>query len=443
MANIILRANIADKNVRVEYKVLPLPLSNNDVELIISPVEGVSIQQQNFSHGLLPRQVQLITFKQLGNKVVAKIKLDPNINSKITQNISLPIMSKSIRVIDKFKLIDNTNLNSDNIIVNVTSNLNKSIEKNKTVYSSSNIAGNKILVLSKTIVATNKYYFIDEPSYIITGNEDRYTSTTNIKRDANGNITSKTFDIYYTSPSDIQTINNEDIIYFKAQETQSAEPPFELKTATKKEEYEIYSFDSGLDIGPNGGVKRMVVKGVPGSKFKILLQDSNKKTYNFDTGLFELGGGMLEGIIPAIRGTRGYGEYIAYAKIPRYTAANEISTNFINDKPINHEELLKLTKEKGHETAISTVGPSKTKKEKINVSSSITFSLFSTGFTIPYTNAAGTANLVVGPGKFGQEGEDVTFSVTLEAATAQIIRIERQPLHSTTEAYVNWVSGSD
>ena len=51
MANIILRANIADKNVHVEYKVLSLPLSSNDVELIISPVEGVSIQKQNFSHG--------------------------------------------------------------------------------------------------------------------------------------------------------------------------------------------------------------------------------------------------------------------------------------------------------------------------------------------------------------------------------------------------------
>ena len=187
----------------------------------------------------------------------------------------------------------------------------------------------------------------------------------------------------------------------------------------------------------------MVVKGVPGSKFKILLQDSNKKTYNFETGLFELGGGMLEGIIPPIRGTRGYGEYIAYAKIPRSTTANQISTNFINDRPINHEELLKITKEKGYEAAISSIGISKRRTEKINVPSSITFSLFSSGFTIPYTDTRGTANLVIGPGKFGQEGEDATFSVTLEAATNQIIRIERQPLHSTTKAYVNWDSGSD
>ena len=442
MANIILRANIANKNVRVEYKVLPLPLSNNDVELIISPLDGVSIQRQNFSHGLLPKQIQVLTFEQLGNNVVAKIKLNPNINSKITQNISLPIISKSRHIIDKFRLVDNTNLNNSNIIVNTTSSLNKSVEKNKTVYSIANTIGNKILVLSKTITTTNKNYFVKEPNYNIIGNKERYTSTVSVKKN-NNNIVSKTFDIYYTSPDDINALNNEDTISFEAQTFEPAQPGFQTKTVTKKEDYEIYSFDAGSDLGSAGGIKRMVAKGVPGSKFKILLQDSSKKTYNFKTGVFELGGGMLEGTIPPVVGTNGYGEFVVYAKIPKSTAANQISTNFINDKPIDHEELLKLTKEKGIDSALSSMGVSKIKTEKINIASSITFSLFSTGFTIPYTNAAGTANLVVGPGKYGQEGEDATFDVVLRAATAQIIRIERQPLHSTTEAYVNWDSGSD
>ena len=443
MANIILRANIADKNVRVEYKVLSLPLLNNEVELIISPIEGVSIQKQAFSHGPLPKQIQLLIFKQFGSKVIAKIKLSSNIDSKVTQNISLPIISKSMRVVDKFKLIDNTSLNSSNIIVNTISNLNKSIEKNKTVYSGSNTVGNKMLVLSKTIIATNNYHFIKEPSYSITGNKDRYTSIIDVKRNNSGNIISKTFNIYYTSPNDLKTLNSEDIIYFKAQEFKLIETSLETNIATKKEEYEIYSFDPGIDIGPNGGVKRMVIKGMPGSRFKILLQDSNKKTYNFKTGVFELGGGMLEGVIPPILGTRGYGEYTAYAKIPRSIVTNQITTNFINDKPIDHEELLRLTKEKGHKEALAYIGISKSTIEKVNVSSSITFSLFSSGFTIPYTNTKGTANLIVGPGKFGQEGDDATFDITLRAATAQVIRIERQPLHSTTEAYVNWDSGSD
>ena len=182
MANIILRANIADKNVLVEYKVLPLPLSNNQVELIISPVDGVSIKSQQFSHGILPAQIQLMTFKQLGEKVIAQIVFNDGISSKITQNISLPIMSKSLREVDKFKLVDNTTVNNNIIIVKTTSSLNKSIDNNKTTYSGSNVVGNKMLVLSKTIITTNKHYFAKEPSYTITGNKERYTSTTSIKR---------------------------------------------------------------------------------------------------------------------------------------------------------------------------------------------------------------------------------------------------------------------
>ena len=80
MANIILRANIADKNVLVEYKVLPLPLSNNEVELVISPVDGVSIKSQQFSHGFLPKQIRRIMFKQLGKKVIAQIRINENIS---------------------------------------------------------------------------------------------------------------------------------------------------------------------------------------------------------------------------------------------------------------------------------------------------------------------------------------------------------------------------
>ena len=40
MKNLILRANILDKNVDIQHKVLPLPLKTNVVELIISPKTG-------------------------------------------------------------------------------------------------------------------------------------------------------------------------------------------------------------------------------------------------------------------------------------------------------------------------------------------------------------------------------------------------------------------
>ena len=116
MANIVLRANIADANVNVEYKVLPLPLINNEVELIISPVQGTSINSENYSYGVLPAQINSISFKQLGANVVAKINLSENINPKKTQNIRVPIISISTIIVDRFKLIDNTSLNTDDIV---------------------------------------------------------------------------------------------------------------------------------------------------------------------------------------------------------------------------------------------------------------------------------------------------------------------------------------
>jgi len=442
MANIILRANIKDKKVNVEYKVLPLPLSSRNVELIISPIQGVSISSKDYSHGLLPSQVRSILFEQLGENVIAKITLSNNIDPKLNQNVALPLMSRSIISVDKFKLIDDTVLDTNNIVVVETSIYNNSSSLNSRVYSGANKPGKKILVLSKTITATNQQYFRGEPSYNIVGNEDRYTAATNIKTNSTNGVISKKFDIYYTSPEVIDNTGDEDIITFSASLVKLT-PPIEVRTVIPKEEYEVYSFDHNDNIGPNGGVKTMNVRGVPGTKFKIMLQDQNKKTYNFKTGVFELGGGMFEGTIPPALGRRGYGEYVARAKMPKYSATDEITTNLTVDKPIDHIKLAREIKEFGIEAAKMKMGISRATTSSVNISSSITFSVFSTGFTIPYTNTKGTANLIVGPGKINQAGDNASFSVTLQATRGQIIRIERQPLHSETEAYVNWDSGSD
>ena len=40
MKNLILRANILDENVNIEHKVLSLPLSNNLIDVMVSPKNG-------------------------------------------------------------------------------------------------------------------------------------------------------------------------------------------------------------------------------------------------------------------------------------------------------------------------------------------------------------------------------------------------------------------
>lgn len=437
MANIVLRANIADANVNVEYKVLPLPLISNEVELTISPVQGTSINSKNYSYGVLPAQINSISFKQLGTNVVARINLSENINPKKTQNIRVPIISISTIIVDRFKLTDSTSLNTNDIVTTESSEYREASLLNEKIYSGTNTIGKKILILSKTVIATNKQYFAREPNYSITGDESRYSSVDTFKTDIAGNIVSKKFDIYYTSPSIIDNIVTNNTISFNGVIAKLTEP-IEIEEVFKKEDYKIYSFDKGTSTSKNGGRRAMSIKGVPGTMFKLLIQDTDKKTYNFKTGVMEVGGGILEGKIPLPRGRRAYGEYVAYANIPRTAVDSDLTINLTVDKPFDHAKLKGGPANLTQSDLISI-----TSKEKIQAGSSITFSLFSSGFTIPLTNTKGTANLIVGPGKFRDIGNDAKFSVTLTAATNQIIRIERQPLHSETEAYVNWDSGSN
>lgn len=451
MANIILRANIGDSNVNVEYKVLPLPLSNNEVELIISPAQGYLINKDSFSHGTLPYQISSMLFSDSGDNVIARITFIDGINSNINQNILLPIISQSILNIDTFKLNVVESYQS-NIIVESSSSFAKSSYQDKDTYTIANTSGAKILVLSKTVIATEDFYFASEPSYRVTGNSDRYTSNDDIVRNANGNIIRKTFNIYYTSPSELLETNHEDTIEILTSVTQ---PPvsFTEKVATTKEEYEIYSFNGGRDIGVEGGIKIMKVKGVPGSQFKIVLQDGDKKTYNFKTGVFEAGGGMILGEIPPIKNGRGYGEAIIPVKIPKSTTNRTIETLFTTDKPIDHEALrVQLQEEKVNPDTVTgrdvvkgiTTTSLQTAIESV-VSSRFTFGFSGTGFTLQSLEASNTTTtsnttILTPYGKNGTNGESISFTaIVVVSASANRIEIDRQ---STATDWTN-AAGQD
>ena len=49
MARIILRANIASKNFSVEHKVLETPITEEIIELLITPKNGLSIKANNLT----------------------------------------------------------------------------------------------------------------------------------------------------------------------------------------------------------------------------------------------------------------------------------------------------------------------------------------------------------------------------------------------------------
>jgi len=449
MANLILRANISDRNVDVQYKVLPLPLTENSTELIITPRGDYRISAEDFSFGYLPKEVVNISFVNVGDKVVATVVFSQNIDTKILHNVSLPIISNSRIKVDKFKLIDKTNINdNNNVIVRSKSVIPGSINEHGAEYNITNPLGRKTFVLAKTILSANGYYFNREPSCVISGNKDRYNIISNIQRNSKGIVVGKEFSVYYTSPDGISDIHGEDTIFFEA----NASKPlvkFRDKVATKKEEYEIYSFDPGRDVSTNGGIKHMVVKGVAGSKFKLIVQDANKKAYNFKTSVFENGGGFLEGTIPPPRGDMGYGEYSIYVKVPKFTVAGSIETIFTSHKPIDHKKLRAKIKQEGVAGALETMKVKSRRKQNITMTSSLTWSFISgaggSGILnqgvvgslseFPMTNLL--KNIVTGPGIINSSSKyNESFEVTLIAPTSKVLRIVHQPLHDINTSYV-------
>ena len=454
MANLILRANILNENINIQHKVLSLPLDNNKVELSISPKANYTIRAEQFSHGLLPSQISTMSFSQVGKNVIAIIDVSEHINNKVPQNVSLPIMADAKLNIDSFKLVDLT-FEKDNIIFQGNSSFFKSTNSDKDTYSVNVKLGEKILVLSKTIASTNGFYFNVEPTYGISGNSNRYTSVERSYKNTAGNITRKTFDIYYSAPLDLLEETMEDTIRFSASVTEKGDRNFN-KVVTKKEDYEIYSFDGGRTIGTMGGNKVMKVRGVPGSQFKIILQNDDKKTYNFDTGVFEHGGGMLLGEIPQAVDNLGYGEYIVIAKIAKSSTNSSIKTIFTTDAPIDHNLLKdKLEKDK-LETSVATAYDPKIKASTTPIfedresfiASRFTFAFSGTGLEVEKLISTLTSNftdttILTEYGNYNESTDNISFTSTVSSTDlSKVINIDRQPLSTDWTQSPTTVGGS-
>ena len=469
MKNLILRANILDKNINIQHKVLPLPLKSNVVELIISPKTGYVLSPSNLSHGLLPSQVDEIIFLQSGSRVIAKVTISENLNNNTTHNVSLPIMSESILNIDSFKLTDKGFKSNKNVISSSLSSFAKTTGIDTETYSIAGTPGETILVLSKNLKAVGNYYFQKNPSYNITGNSDRYTVREESITDNKNRLTGKKFNIYYTSPIGLDQTNNEDFISFNI-ELATKQYGRKKKAAIAKEEYEIYSFDEGRKIGAEGGIKTMRVRGVPGTQFKIILQDGDKKTYNFDTGVFEAGGGMFLGTIPTGQFGTGYGESLVHARIARSPNNSTIKTIFTTDKPIDHLAIQQAVENiTSNEVSVppvssanpviaSVVSPKTTVvDEEIKVYSVLNWSFGNGGaFTLdeltydPLDTKRSKKEILAGgvvttaKAKQGSSSSPINFTAVVSATDSDSnLQIERQPLFNEVGGFVNWDSGSN
>jgi hypothetical protein len=451
MANLILKSNTANKAFNIQQKVFKLPFDDNKVELIITPKKSYSINAKDFNVGLLPNHISKVEFDDLDDKVMAIIFMSRKINISKNIILDIPIYGKGFLKIDSFNIIEQVNVSKD-ILVGGSSSFTKSVIDNKTKYLIKNTLGKKSLVFSKTFTVTKGYKFLSQPTYTINEGSSKYDVVTKTKKDISNNIISKTFDFYYTSSKTL-TSSKDTEISFSASSKSSSSQTYN-KVATSVKENKIYSINKGKDPGAQGGIKKIVVKGVTGSTFELIVSNSDGKMYDTEKGTFSDSGSTIKGKIPiAIKG-RNYGESVINIRIPRLGVAQTISTEFMKQED---PAVIKSKIQEGTVDITEIVTPIKTTKEK-----SLSLTIPTLTFGVTTTNYVGPKVKIISSGVtttstdifLGEEGREVLkftkpgayrFNFTVSASAAhRLVRVTRQPLFVMPTApddnYVAWDS---
>jgi len=331
MANLVLKSNTANNTFQVQQKVFKCPFVKNKIQLTITPQKLYSINSKDFNVGILPPLVSKVEFENLGDKIIASIFIKQEIISSKNIILDIPITGKGFLKIDRFNIIEKVKTNGEVLITNL-SPYPRSVVDNETKYIIKNNLGKKSLVLSKTFTVTEDFKFTKLPAYNISGNSNQYNVTTKIKKDKNNNVISKTFDFYYTSPNAV-AISKDTQISFSVSTNYSSKQTY-AEGITKVSKNKIYSIDKGRDLGSQGGTKRMVVKGAPGSTFSFLVSNAAGAMYDRSSGSFSDSGGIITGVIPkAVKG-KSFGESVIRINIPRSAAAQTISTQFFKQEDV-------------------------------------------------------------------------------------------------------------
>ena len=428
MANIILRTNIANRNFSVEHKIISTPVTEDVVELLITPISGLVLNANDFTTGYLPNQIEKIEYASAGKNVIAKVYLKTNIQIDRDLNISLPISGVVSSSSSNFTFISNS-IVGEGVITNEFSSFSKSTSGNTSTYSINTSNGKEILLLNKNFVAPDEHYFTDAPSHNIVGNISRYKVISKIKKNKKGRIIQSNIEVYYKPLTENNGINKTDTISFTANVTKSMAKIGDY-VAEKQKDYKIYSINTGGNVGVLGGIKRVIIKGVPGTPFKIIASNASNTSYNFTTGAFT--GGIFQGTIPSPLPGTSFGTYTLPIKVPRSTTAETIKITLLSSEEVDHS----LIKD-----AITQQGIITTPHNELAPPSSMTITLTSSGFDFPPTGSDGS-NLVIGPGIY-QQLDETSYSfniVGIAAADGTNLTIVRDPKHSSTDAYVNWDS---
>ena len=152
------------------------------------------------------------------------------------------------------------------------------------------------------------------PKHVLNArNKSRYKVEIFNKYDSERRLVSRIFSVYYTFPQE-NFISN-DSIEFSVIPT----PSFVKQSDPKyfeSQEPRIYSFNTPSNVGQMGGVQPVIIKGVPGSPFRVAITNISGQIYDVEKGAFATGGRFLEGVIPPSVGGQPFGVFRQNIRIP-------------------------------------------------------------------------------------------------------------------------------
>lgn len=369
---IVFRSSSVHETYMINYQVQNVQPGDNvrntvrqSSSLTVSPRRGYILDAKDFIHGMLPNGITSVTFSNsskridFGNKVIVNIILDPSFTAVGIQDIifDIPISGMGRLPSNEIELITSVPEN-DNIIK--TTNLgdgvvssNISLDKNNilhTTYSVVGKIGSKIMLFQKEFKAFEGHYLAKPPTYKLNvKNRSRYEVKAFNTYDDKKRLTSKTITVYYTFPK--ENFNTKDYMSFDAISNialKNKQDSDYSKSLTPT----IYSFKVIGKAPTRGGFVPVEVRGVPGSPFRVAIQNTAKQVYDVDKGAFVTGGKFLEGVIPY--SNKGMGVYKRYIKMPSIyeNTTNAAANNYTSNVDVGDSVEMRLITDKGVKTDI-------------------------------------------------------------------------------------------
>ena len=433
MPKIILQASTFQKN----YDITTVVVSPEEYEksttvfMDIKPHDGFTIDAKNFYSGFLSSKISNVnyenTVKELGvnNNVRVSVVLKNNLLSEGSNNVIIIVPVNGFAEVPSniLEFVDNTTYGENLQVINkigsvtrVSGSVNGSTHVN--TYSAVGRKNESGVLLEKTFIADDGYYFKVSPSWTMSSIRRKNFTITSVEvKDDKKRIIQKIYTLSYKFPNKTTTTKALDKISFSADVILVKKERITSTTADKIEEHKIHSFQVFPSVSGRDKRKRFAVRGVPGTPFNILVQDQDKKIYNFKTGQFAVGGPMFSGVIPPGIGSRTQGVFNGIIRIG--TAQTEVNVRL-------------LTQEKDPAKATRIV----TKKiDKAYTASIIANNTGITGVTI---NAATVLSDKILP----SFGATVYFDFIVTAQENRWLYLNRNPFTDIGQDFAIWATGT-